>query len=275
MTAKKFTNLRLPDRDLDFLVETAAPNVEDKSNLKRIIRQDQDFRNSFISDEKVFNKLMADDGIFLKISPALFFEILLRKAARALSRTGYTLEKAGTMRIPVFDARDLVELMNQQSLVIYMADMLTSFTKIESYTVSFRIGRGLWKKIRFNDMDINSLIRFSEVLDIDYRLALYKRIADVCLFILGIFPDYAEHNYRYPHSGDIRPQTAGGVRISPEEYEQRGQQFYRLAADHRSAAEFDLADVFRTLYENFQKAKKPLNFIAEYYLKSKRHSLFA
>ena len=31
----------------------------------------------------------------------------------------------------------------------------------------------------------------------------------------------------------------------------------------------------RALHENFQKAKKPLNFIAEYYLGTKRHALFA
>jgi hypothetical protein len=153
--------------------------------------------------------------------------------------------------------------------------MLTSFTRIESYTFTFRIHKGIWKKIRFNDMDIISLIRFSEVLEDDYRLGLYKRIADICLFILGIFPEFAEGSYRYPLSGEIRPQIAGRVRISPEEYEKKGQQFYRLAAEHRAAVESDLSDVFWTLHENFEKAKKPLNFIAEYYLKTKRHTLFA
>ncbi|MEJ2727304.1 MAG: hypothetical protein P8185_02140 [Deltaproteobacteria bacterium] len=72
MTTGKITRLRLSDRDLDFLMEAAAPGVGDKSNLKRIIREDEDFRNSFVSDEKVFNKLMADDEIFLKISPSFF-----------------------------------------------------------------------------------------------------------------------------------------------------------------------------------------------------------
>lgn len=275
MTTKKTKRSQLSDRDMDFLVATVAADTGDKSNLKKIIRQDEDFRNSFVGDEKVFNKLMADDEIFLKISPTLFFEILLRKAAKELSRASYTLEKTGTMRIPVFDTQDLVKLLNQQSLVIYMADMLSSFTKIESYTLSFRIRKGFWKKIRFNDMDINSLINFCEVLEDEYRLGLYKRIADVCLFILGIFPDYAQLSYRYPLSGEIRPQIPGGVKISPEEYEKKGQQFYRLAAEHESAVELDLSGVFWALHENFQKAKKPLNFIAEYYLITKRHFLFA
>ena len=76
MSTNKLTSLRLSDRDLDFLVEAAAPDVRNKSNLKKIIRQDEDFRNAFIGDENVFHRLMADDEIFLKISPALFFEIL-------------------------------------------------------------------------------------------------------------------------------------------------------------------------------------------------------
>ena len=86
MSLKKLAHIGLSDRDLDFLIEAAASDVGDKSNLRRIIREDEDFRNLFVSDEKVFYKLMADDEIFLKISPSLFFEILLRKAARELSR---------------------------------------------------------------------------------------------------------------------------------------------------------------------------------------------
>jgi hypothetical protein len=266
--------MRLSDRDLDFLIEAAASGVGDKANLKQILREDEDFRNSFVSDERVFNKLMADDEIFLKISPTLFFEILLHNAARVLSQTSYTLEKTRRMSIPVFDAQELAELLNDQSILAYLANMLSTFTRIESYTVSFRIRKGFWKKIRFNDMDIISLIRFSEAVDDEFRLGLYKRIADLCLFILGIFPDYAERSYRYLLSGEIRPQLAASVKISPEEYEQKGQQFYKLAAEHQAAVEMDLSDIFWALHENFQKAKKPLNFIADYYLTTKRQILF-
>ncbi len=274
MPLKKSISKQISDRDLDFLIEAAASGVADKAQLKQILRNDADFRNSFISDEKVFNKLMADDEIFLKISPSLFFEILLYQAARTLSKASYTLEKNRNMNIPVFDTPDLVELLNDQSIVAYLANMLSTFTRIESYTITFRVRMGFWRKIRFNDMDINSLIRFSEAVDDEFRLGLYKRIADVCLFILGIFPEYAERSYRYPLSGEIRPQIAANAKISPEEYQQKGQQFYKLAAEHQAAVEMDLSDVFWALHENFQKAKKPLNFIADYYLTTRRHHLF-
>ena len=54
MSLKKRVHIGLSDRDLDFLVEAAAPGVGDKPNLKRIVREDEDFRNSFVGDEKVF-----------------------------------------------------------------------------------------------------------------------------------------------------------------------------------------------------------------------------
>lgn len=217
---------------------------------------------------------MDDDEIFLKISPTLFFEILLRKAANDLDKASYTVERTSTMKIPVFDARDVVDLLTKESLLAYLADMLSSFTRIESYAISFRARKGIWHKIRFSDFDIQSLMSFCEVVEDEYRLRFYKRIADICLFVLGLFPDYTERDYRYPFSGHLRPQTPGKVRTSPEDYEKEGRKFYRLAAEHHSAKEMELSEIFWALHGNFQTAKKPLNFIAEHYLHFRRHTVF-
>lgn len=257
---------RLSERDLDFLVDTVSPEVTDKPHLKQIIREDDDFKNTFMGDAKVFRRVMRDDEILLKISPPMFFEILLRKAADDLSRCGYTFEKTRTMSIPVFDTEDLVSLLNRESLLIYLADMLSSFTRVESYAVSIRIRKGVWRKIRFNDFDIHSLISLCDIVDDAYRFSLYKRIGDICLFILGVFPVYAERNYRYAVSGQIRPGSADRRRVSPQDYEKEGQRFYRMAAEHRTSLDMELSDVFWSLHENFRQAKKPLNYIAEHYL---------
>ncbi|MBT8365061.1 MAG: hypothetical protein KJP23_10170 [Deltaproteobacteria bacterium] len=275
MSSRELKKLRLSHRDLDFLVETASPEVTDKASLKRIIQEDADFRSNYIGDEKVFRTVIDDDQVMLKISPTLYFEILLRKAARDLSATSYTLEKTLTMSIPVFDTDDLVALLAEESLLVYLADMLSSFTRIESYTVSFRIRKGVWRKIRFNDLDILSLMSFCEIVDDFYRFGLYKRIADICLFMLGVFPEYTVRNYRYPLSGKLRPGGGSSPRINPQDYEKEGRRFYELAAEHASARELEMEDVFRVLHENFQKAKKPLNFIAEHYLQYKRQMIFS
>ncbi len=266
--------LRLSEGDLDFLVETVSPGATDKFGLKRILREDEVLRNAFIQDEQVVKRVIEDDQVFLRISPPLFFEILLRKAATDLKQTSYTIEKTSTMSIPVFDSNDLVEFLAEESHLIYLADMLASFTKIQSYTIAFRVRKGAWRKIRFNDLDIHSLMSFCEIVEDEYRLGLYKRIADICLFIPSIFPEYAEQDYRYPFSGQLRPQLHGKIRMSPEDYEQEGRKFYKMAAEHQSAQELNLSKVFWALHENFPKAKKPLNFIADHYLHYKKHQFF-
>jgi hypothetical protein len=265
---------KLSERDLDFLAETVSPDVTDKLRLKMIIREDEDFRNTFIGDERVFRRVMNDDEIFLKISPSLFFEVLLRKATKDLERANYTVERTSTMKIPVFDTKEVVELLTKESLLTYLADMLSSFTRIESYAISFKARKGFWHKIRFNDLDIQSLMSFCDVVEEEYRLRFYKRIADICLFVMGLFPDYVEREHRYPFSGHLRPRTPGKLRISPEDYEKEGRKFYKLAAEQTSARELNLRDIFWALHEKFQAAKKPLNFIAEHYLHYRRHMVF-
>ena len=274
MARSKFRSLRLSDKDIDFLVETASPGVIDKPKLKQILREDEKFRNTFIDDEKVFRKLMDEEEIFLRISPALFFQILLRRVARDLKEVGYTMEKTGTTKVPVFDTKNVTELLSKEYLLDYLADMLSSFTRIETYAVSIRVGKHVFERIRFNDLNMFSLKALCDEVEEEYRMGFYKRIADICLFILGIFPDYAEYDYRYLFSGQLRPQVRGKVRMGAEDYEKEGRKFYRLAAEHPSARELELSDVFWTLHEDFPKAKKPLNFIAEHYLRYKRYRFF-
>lgn len=254
--------------DLDFLVETVSPEVTDKGRLKVIIQNDKDFRSAFVGSEKVFRRIMDDDEAFLKISPRLFFEVLLRRASCDLEKRGFTVEKTQSMRVPVFDSKNVVELLTRDSLVFYLADMLSSFTRVESYSMAFRVRKGFWKKIQFNDLDLESLIAMSEVVEDPHKFGFYKRIADVCLFLLGIFPDQAARQYRYPYSGPVGPRRPG---ITPEEVEKEGRRFYRLAAEHHAAKELELSDTFMTLHGHFDKAKKPLNLIAELYLPYKRH----
>jgi hypothetical protein len=265
---------KLSERDLDFLVESAAPHVTDKTKLKRLLQEDEDFRNSFVVDERVFLRVMDDEEILLKISSPLFFEILLARAVAELAQGSFTLEKTSTMRIPVFDAKAVVDLLSDRGLIRYLAHMLSSFTKSESYTISFRASKGTWRKVRFSDMDFQSLLSLSQAVNEEHRFGLYKRIADMCLFLLGIFPGYVERQYRYPQSGDLRPAVGAQPRIRPEQYEEEGKKFYRLAAAHPSAGELHLSEVFWTLHEHFLKAKKPLNFISEHYLPFKTQKIF-
>ncbi|MBE0479850.1 MAG: hypothetical protein IBX68_02605 [Dehalococcoidia bacterium] len=265
---------RLTEQDLDFVLETAAPDFSDRAKLRRLIVEDEDFRRGLVADEKVFERLMAEEDIFLRISPGLYFEVLLRRAIRELERATHTVERFRTQAIPVFDTKVVLDLLAEQRVLDYLADMLSSFTRIETFVVPVRITKGIWRKIRYNDMDIDSLSRMCETVGEESRLAFYKRIADVCLFVLGIFPEYAYFDYRYPFSGEVRPRIAGKARRGMEEYEEEGRKFYRLAAEHQSAKELEMSEIFWMLYENFNAARKPMNFISEHYLYYKKQDLF-
>jgi hypothetical protein len=267
-------DFKLTTTDLEFLLETAAPEVEDKTRLRQLLESDKDFRNAFIGDERTFQRVADDREAFLKISPRLYFEILLRKASKELKSASHTLERVGAQRIPVFDTRKVVDLLSKHAVMVYLADMLASFTKVESYTISYRVKERTWRKIRFSDLDIDSLMLFSEMVDDEYRLGFFKRIGDICLFVLGVFPEYVKLTHRYPFSGELRPQMASWMTRSHEDYEEEGRRFYQLAAEHPVAKSAELSEIFTLLHENFHAAKKPLNFLSENYLLRKRTHLF-
>lgn len=268
-------DFRLSESELDFLVAAAAPEVRDRTRLRRLIEADDDFRQAFIGDEKAFRKVMADEEVFLKISPRLYFEILLRRARRELEGAGHTIEREGTRKVAVFDTGEVVKLLSRREIIPYLADMLASFTKVESYAISYRIREGIWRRMRFSDLDLDSLIRLCESVEEEHRLGFFKRIGDICLFLLGLFPDYVPYTYRYPASEELRPHITGFARRSAEDYREEGTRFYGLAAEHPAAREFALSDTFRLLHERFRAALKPLNFIADHYLHSQRQNLFA
>ena len=123
-------------------------------------------------------------------------------------------------------------------------------------------------------MDIDSLVRFCQTVDKEHRFGLYKRIADLCLFILGMFPEYVTMDYRYPSSGEASPRLFGRLRRSAEDYEEEGKRFYKLAGEHRDATLLDIAGVLQQLGDKFNLAKKPLNYISEHFLQFRKGKLF-
>ncbi|MBI4300085.1 MAG: hypothetical protein HY677_03040 [Chloroflexi bacterium] len=262
------------EADLDFVVSEAAPGAQNPERLKQLIREDGEFRRALIGDEKVFRRVRTDDEIFVKISPALYFEVLLRRTLKELETARYTVERAGKQNIPVFDAREVVDLLSRQGVLEYLAQMLTSFVRINNYVVPVRVRRGVQRRVRYNDIDIDSLIAFCSRAAEGQRFAFYKRIADVCLFVSGVFPEYAFRRYGHPSAEHVRYLPLGRLRRSLEDYEEEGRRFYGLAEKHPAARALELSDVFSALRRDFTSARKPLSFIAAHYLHSRKQRLF-
>ena len=259
------------ERDLDFVVENAAPGSADPDQLKRLITEDAQFRAAMLGDESLLQRVQSDDEIFLYISPSLYFEILLRNSKRELETAAYTKEREGRMSIPVFDTPDVLEFMERPGVVEYLASMMASFTRINSYVIPVRVRKGVRRRVRYNDMDVDSLIRFAADADPEQKFSYYKRIADVCLFISGVFPDSAQSR-----AGGTPPPLSRSWRMrrTLDEYEREGRTFYGLAQEHPAARALELSQVFGALKQNFNSARKPLTFVATRFLHAKKRQLF-
>ena len=260
------------ERDLDFVVQNVAPDSADPTQLKRLISEDTQFRAAMIGDESLLQRVQSDDEIFLYISPALYFEILLRNSHRELETAAYTEEREGRMSIPVFDTPDVLEFMEQPGVVEYLASMMASFTRINSYVTPVRVRRGIRRRVKYSDMDIDSLVKFAANAEPEQRFGYYKRIADVCLFLSGVFPDSLQS--RAGTYGAPPAPRSWRMRRTLEEYEREGRIFYGLAEEHPAARAMELSQVFAALKRNFTSARKPLTFVATRFLHAKKRQLF-
>ncbi len=130
------------EADLDFAVGVAAPNAADPDALKRLAIQDAQFRDAMLGDDALLERILNDDEIFIRISPALYFEALLRRSRRDLRSAAYTEERDGRASIPVFDAPRALEFMERPGVLEYLAAMMASFTRVRSYVVPVRVRRG-------------------------------------------------------------------------------------------------------------------------------------
>lgn len=273
MSDKQF--LGFSDGDVRFLVETVAPQLLDRLDL---IKGDADLIRGMLTQDtdRVFQRIINTriEEIMTSISPRFLFEVLLRKAASDLRVQSYTVEKAGSQKVPVFDAKEVVKFLTDEMVIQYLADMLSSFTKTENFTVAVRVRKGIWRKFRFSDMDVDSLIRLCEKTDEEHRFALYKRTADLCLFILGIFPECVVPDYRPSLSEKEYGRGFKRLTRSAMEYEEKGRWFYKLASSHRDAEILGLSEVLYRLHEKFDLAKKPLIHISENLLKLRKQKLF-
>jgi len=263
------------DNDVRFLVETVDPRLVSKLDT---IRGDPTLVEGMLDQEaeKLFQGIMqmGEEVALCRVSPGFLFRVLLRRAAVELERQSYAVERTAGQRIPVFDAGDVTEFLDDRAILNYLAHMLASFVRVESFTMPIRVRKGVWRKIRFSDMDIDSLMSLCEAVDEESRFAFYKRIADLCLFILGMFPEYVASDLHHTVSGERVRRPLRRLKRSAADYEEEGRRFYKLAGEHRNAALLDLTGVFWQLEEKFNLAWKPLNYVSDHYLQFRKRKLF-
>ena len=261
--------IEFSEDDLQFLVRVLMPGAEDKQRMARVLREDAEILEAMLSDARVFQRMLADPLSVLRVSPALFFAILLARVRADLEHEPYTLEKSKRLSMVLFDVPRIVELLDDRQLRGYLTELLVSFVRIKSFSFSVRIRPGLWRRVRFSDFDIDSLVQYCNAIEESQRFPVYKRIADICLFTLGIL------------SAPPAPETPSEMLKTPlrgqrnqDDYVNEGVTFYRLAARLGDVRARGKSEVLSTLADKFTLAVKPLAVMSARYLKPFKDSVF-
>jgi hypothetical protein len=266
---------RFSEQDIIFLLESGDGSLRDKLE---IVKNDRAFIESLLEDRAlaVLRRItaMGADEMLVTITPRFLFEVLLRAARKEMATRAYTIERTSLERVPVFDTGEVLGFIKDNAILAYLADMLMSFTRIQSYTRPVRVRKGLWRRIRYNDMDVDSLLRFCRTVDEEQRFDLYKRIGDVCLFTLGMFPEHIAPGSQRVPATSTPPWSSRRREWLPDDYEAEGRRFYRLAGKHHDSRGLGLEGILLRLSEGFHLARKPLNYISEHYLQFRRGNLF-
>jgi hypothetical protein len=261
-------------RDLQFLVSTLVPERRDPQHVVEVLQDDTQLLDAMLQDDRLFHELMHNDEVLLSVSPRFFFKVLILRARQDLQQEMYTIERRNLQKVVLFDAQRVVDLLQQEEVRDYLANMMASFTRLESTTIPIRVRQGIWYRLRVNDLDIDSLVRYAQMLEEEHRFRAYQRIGDACLFLTSIFPEHIGARRLYTRRSGPQLRVRSSLLHSLEDYETYGRTFYRLAGKHPQAEVAGLAEPLGQLSEKFILAEKPLTFIAERYLSLRKHHIF-
>jgi len=249
------------------------PDSTDHERMVRVLQEDDEILEGMLADERVLRRLLDDPSLPLfRVSPALFFSVLLARVKLDLEKQPWTLERTSRLSMILFDSPQVVELLKNKEVRDYLAALLVSFVRVNSFSTTVRVRNGVWRRVRFSDFDIDSLLRYGSALDESQRFPAYKRIADICLFTLGIFSprhDSADAPLAFLNEG-----LRMALRRSREDYIAQGGTFYRLASRHREAASLRLSEVLGLLSEKIALAAKPLTVMSAKYLAPFKDQVF-
>ena len=258
--------------DFQFLADLVERD-KDRTYFIDLITQDPDSLDLILEEEEIFKKASQQkESIFVRISPYLYFELLLRQAIRDIKRDAYTLEQVGyKTRVPVFDSKKVLAILSRDEIRDYLVELLVSFIRVNQFTVYFKRGKGIYYKKVLSDMDFDLLVEMSELVDEPYRFVFLKRAGDLALFLSGIFPEqlFEGRSYSLAKHRRLTPRVN-----QEEDLEKKGSELYRKASESEVAKEKELSPILTMMADNFTFTKKPLNVMADRYLYFRKHDIF-
>ena len=213
-------------------------------------------------------------GVSIGVSPFLTFATAVHRTAAALETATFVEERwAPRVRIPVFDVEALRTLLSEPVRCYFLAELLASYTRVTSGVTWTRTARG-WRRRRFSELDPGRLAELLEVVEATERPGIYRRLGDLALFLLGVFPDHP------PALGGgaatDRLLRVSGVRGGPasdlgaqELMELLGARWYGAAVASAKAAGHPVTGTLAVaghMAEHFRDARRVLNAVTDRYL---------
>jgi len=224
--------------------------------------------------EAVFGPAGAADGLAVIVSPFLAFGVAVHRAVADLSDMDYLPERSGyRQRVPVFDTPELRDFLGSAERRLFLAELLASFTRVASGRYRVRSG-GRSRTRRFSELDPVRLAGMLEEMPAESRPGLYRRLGDVTLFLVGVFPDYAAANALGPVDAGRLLRAArvpfgdrDGLAAAPalDLLEYLGARWYRAALAAAPVRTASLA-VVGDVAGRFRQARRVLNHLGDRYL---------
>jgi hypothetical protein len=242
------------------------------------LRRDPDALERVLADPRVFEAIFGAEALSSReaviASPFLAFAVAVHRAASDLANVRYVAERAAArQRVPVFDAPELRDFLESAARRLFLAELLTSFTRVTIGRYQVAVG-GRTRTRRFSELDPVRLAGMLDAVPEESRPGVYRRLGDVTLFLSGVFPDYVAGQAFSPVNVArlLRvTQVPAGERerlaAAPdlELMEALGARWYRSAlalAPVRTSGLTVVAEVA----DRFRQARRVLNHVADRYL---------
>jgi hypothetical protein len=241
-----------------------------------------------LGTRSLFDALFAgcgDEETSVQASPFLVFAVLLSRVAHDLTAAPFVQEWVGPgRRLPVFDVEPLREFAAPSPRRMFLAELLASYTRVASGSTWVRT-RGGWRRRRFSELDPLRLLEVLVNVPPAERAAVYRRLGDLALFLTGVFPDFAggrllpslqsERLRRALREGaiDLENRGSAGPGGLDDIYllGEIGRRSYERAYQ---AAEGGQAGILAEVAQEFDQARRTLNFLTDSYLYPLRRKFF-
>lgn len=236
----------LTEADLAALVHADEVSVAEAEARVRALRSQPALLLDVLDRPAVsaglLNLASADAGQrFTFISPFLVFAAALHRVAADLRGSGYVPERtAPGLRVPVFDGPQLASYLAAPVHRLFLAELLASFARSSSGVIVTRTPQGVRRR-RWSDLDFGRLVMLLEAVPDADRPPVWRRLGDLALFLMGVFPASAERlmTGRLEPARLARltglaapPESAGAAELT----EWLGAGWYRLAARRTNSA---------------------------------------